>query len=133
MSNAAITQLTKLVTHTVWKVSKYGVFSGPYFLVFELNTGKYGPEKLRIWTLFTQCQLWQTWGVITFFKPKNTNFLRHTTITQSYHKMMIGVYNLTTRKSFILNKREARIAANNAVSVSFQTFWVSCLFLILWL
>ena len=42
-------------------------FSGPYFSVFGLNTerygvilriqpnaGKYGPEKLRIWTLFTQ-------------------------------------------------------------------------------
>ena len=38
-----------------WKVSKYGVFSGPYFPVFGLNTkiysvfipntGKYGPEK----------------------------------------------------------------------------------------
>ena len=27
------------------KVSKYGVFSGPYFPVFELNTEKYGPEK----------------------------------------------------------------------------------------
>ena len=40
---------------TAWKVSKYGVFSGPYFPVFGLNmerygvsglnTGKYGPEK----------------------------------------------------------------------------------------
>ena len=30
---------------TAWKVSKYGVFSGPYFLVFGLNTGKYGQEK----------------------------------------------------------------------------------------
>ena len=27
------------------KVSKYGVFSGPYFPVFSPNTGKYGPEK----------------------------------------------------------------------------------------
>ena len=26
-------------------MSKYGVFVGPYFLVFGLNTGKYGPEK----------------------------------------------------------------------------------------
>ena len=25
--------------------SKYGVFSGPYFPVFGLNTGKYGPEE----------------------------------------------------------------------------------------
>ena len=32
-------------THSVWKVSKYGFFSGPYFPVFELNTRKYGPEK----------------------------------------------------------------------------------------
>ena len=29
----------------MWKVSKYGAFSGPYFPVFGLNTGKYGPEK----------------------------------------------------------------------------------------
>ena len=50
------------------KVSKYEVYSGPYFPLFGLNTeryfvclriqfecgGKYGPENLRIWTLFTQ-------------------------------------------------------------------------------
>ena len=27
-----------------WKVSKYGVISGPHFPIFGLNTGKYGPE-----------------------------------------------------------------------------------------
>ena len=31
-------------TYTAWKVSKYGVVSGPYFPVFGLNTGKYGRE-----------------------------------------------------------------------------------------
>ena len=31
--------------NTAWKVSKYGAFSGPYFPVFGLNTGKYGAEK----------------------------------------------------------------------------------------
>ena len=25
-----------------------------FFSLFGLNTGKYGPEKLRIWTIFTQ-------------------------------------------------------------------------------
>ena len=30
--------------YTTRKVSKYGVISGPYFPVFGLNTGKYGPE-----------------------------------------------------------------------------------------
>ena len=46
---------------TAWKLSKYGVSSGPYFLAFELspysvrmreNTDQ---KKLRIWTIFTQC------------------------------------------------------------------------------
>ena len=32
------------IYHSV-KVSKYEVFSDPYFTVFELNTGQYGPEK----------------------------------------------------------------------------------------
>ena len=26
-------------------MSKYGVFSGPYFPIFSPNTGKFGPEK----------------------------------------------------------------------------------------
>ena len=30
---------------TAWKMSKYGVFSVPYFRVFGLNTEKRGPEK----------------------------------------------------------------------------------------
>ena len=34
-----------VIKGTALKVSKYGVLSGPYFLVFELDTGKYGPEK----------------------------------------------------------------------------------------
>ena len=36
------------VQNTAWKVSKYGVLSGPYFTTFGLfspNAGKYGPEK----------------------------------------------------------------------------------------
>ena len=57
---------------TAWKVSKYGVFSGPYFPAFELNTERYSSlripysvrmrentdqKKLRIRTLFTQWDL----------------------------------------------------------------------------
>ena len=30
---------------TAWKVSKYGVISGPYFPVFSPNAGRCGPEK----------------------------------------------------------------------------------------
>ena len=42
---------------TAWNVSKYGVFSGPYFSVFSPNTNCLNTEqkkKLRIWILFTQ-------------------------------------------------------------------------------
>ena len=33
-----------IILSTIWKVSKYGAISGPYFPVFALNTEKYGPE-----------------------------------------------------------------------------------------
>ena len=63
--------LKNLVT-TAWKVSKFGVFSGPYFPVFGLNTKinsiniRKSPysvwkqentdqKKICIWTLLTQC------------------------------------------------------------------------------
>ena len=49
--------------NTAWKVSKYGVFSGTYFLRkspysvrIQEHTDK---KKLRIWTLFTQCNIWE--------------------------------------------------------------------------
>ena len=38
---------------TVWKVSKYGVFSGPYSARIQENTDK---KKLRIWTLHAVCE-----------------------------------------------------------------------------
>ena len=40
--------MTKILkTNTAWKVSKYGVFSGPHFLVFGLNTEIYGVNLFR--------------------------------------------------------------------------------------
>ena len=36
--------LQVIVPYTAWKVSKYGVISGPYFPVFSPNTEKYWPE-----------------------------------------------------------------------------------------
>ena len=55
------------IPYTAWKVSVFGVFlvrifphldwirrDAPYLSVFIPNTRKCGPEKLQIWTLFTQ-------------------------------------------------------------------------------
>ena len=62
----------KMSINTAWKVSKYGVFSGPYFPTFGLNTpylsafspnsGNTDQKKLRIWTLWI------------FFCPRNKTF-----------------------------------------------------------
>ena len=43
--------------YTAWKVSKYGVFSGPYFSV-RMRENK-DQKKLRICTLFKQCYRYQ--------------------------------------------------------------------------
>ena len=65
--NTAIPMAYAISLHCV-KVSKYGVFSGPYFFVFGLNTeiskSPYSVriqentslKKLCIWTLLTQCR-----------------------------------------------------------------------------
>ena len=39
------TRTSDAIKYTAWKVSKYGDFSSPYFPVFGMNTGKYGPDK----------------------------------------------------------------------------------------
>ena len=49
MHVVTIFESTKIdtVVYTAWKVSKYGVFSGPYFPTFGLNTDRYS-VSLRI-------------------------------------------------------------------------------------
>ena len=56
--------LWKFYSITAWKASKYGVFSGPYFPAFRLNTeiyevneGKCGPEKTPYLDTFAVCEL----------------------------------------------------------------------------
>ena len=65
---------------TVWNVSKYRVFSGPYFPAFGLNTERYyfvslriqsecgiilDQKKLRIWTFFIQWFILNLHGVLS--------------------------------------------------------------------
>ena len=40
MDKGEVQLLETVVIHTAWEVSKYGVFSSPYFPVFSPNTGK---------------------------------------------------------------------------------------------
>ena len=64
----------------VWKVSKYGVFSGPHFPVFGLNTRKHGVFPGHgVFSFFTQ------WTFVRVesasFKSSVNNFLKKYTRT----------------------------------------------------
>ena len=50
--NNTLCRLLVTDTVTAWKMSKYGVFSGPYFFVFSPNTGKYGSGKIPYFHIF---------------------------------------------------------------------------------
>ena len=54
---------------TVRKESKYGNFSGPYFPVSGLNTGKYGPEKTSYLDTFHEVR-WNSFVTVQS-KPSN--------------------------------------------------------------
>ena len=53
---------------TVWNVSKYGFFSGPYSVRMRENTDQ---KKLGIWTLFPQSICWPTIWRLKFFIAKH--------------------------------------------------------------
>ena len=41
-----------LAVHIAWKLSKYGLFTRPYFPICGLNTGKYGLESTPYFDTF---------------------------------------------------------------------------------
>ena len=71
----AYTKLTAIcnVTESIaaWKVSKYGVFSGPYFPVISRNMGKYGLEKTLYLDTFHAVNLLDIWILCKYVIPKN--------------------------------------------------------------
>ena len=58
--NTKMTQKLVLLTFIAWKLSKYGVISGPYFPVFGLNTEIYCVKSVQIrknfWSVFSCIQ-----------------------------------------------------------------------------
>ena len=62
MLSYSILFIKKIIFLPLREKCPYSEFFGPYFFAFRLylsifspNEGQYGPEKLRKWTLFTQC------------------------------------------------------------------------------
>ena len=77
-----------VVRFTAWKVSKYGVFFGPYFPAFSPNTGKYGPENLLIWTRFTQ---WFSLLFSTSLITNNRSTKKYLSVLWLIHQNPLGL------------------------------------------
>ena len=89
LENFAVTTIIFFIA-TAWKVSKYGVFSGPYFSAFGQNTERYSGslrirsecgkirtrKKIRSWTFFMQCAalIIRLFGLIVAL-PQSTKLL----------------------------------------------------------
>ena len=82
--------------HIVWKVSLFGVFLARIFplSIFSPSAGKYGPENLRIRTLFTQCY----WSML---RPM-MQFLQGTTISPQPSELVIFLKNVRVEKSLVV-------------------------------
>ena len=65
-------------------------FSGPYLSVFSPNAGKYGPEKLLIWTRFTQCT----------YKESNIDF---SAFLFGLHQLIFEPTHMLDRTSFCID------------------------------
>ena len=60
---------------TAWKVSKYGIFSGPYFPSFGLNMEKYGPGKTPYLDTFRAVDFIWEGRLFQIFGPKTLKLL----------------------------------------------------------
>ena len=67
------------MTYTAWKVSKYGVFSGPYFPVFGLDTEIYVVNRIQ-----SEC-----WKIRTRKNSSSGHFSRSDTI--HYHLYLFNM------------------------------------------
>ena len=98
---------------TGWKVSKYGVLSDPYFSVFGLNTGKYGPEKTpyldTLWkvdTFSSYCLLFNAWCSLKCHTTFNCSKSTVETLKKAWN--MLKVNNKDTRTTLVTSISEKK-------------------------
>ena len=61
--------LCNTVAATAWNVSKYEVFSGPYFLAFGLNTERYSDKMFSFEALIRVLRIFCFWGAYSQKQP----------------------------------------------------------------
>ena len=90
-------------TSIVWKVSKCGVISGPYFPVFSPNTGKYGPEKSPYLVTFHSVNFYSvrySVNSVRYFGPIIRDLISHklSIICKLIGKLKNGIHKCKPRK-----------------------------------
>ena len=96
-------QIPKKKTSIVWKVSKCGVISGPYFPVFSPNTGKYGPEKTPYLVTFHSVNFYSvrySVNSVRYFGPIIKDLISHklSIICKLIGKLKNGIHKCKPRK-----------------------------------
>ena len=96
-----LNDIVVVTNDTSWKVSKYEVFSDPYFPVFGLNTGKYGPEKAPY--LDTFHAVWRVDFSQTFQTRRRRTIFNYSVIFRTYPKYFnfCGKLNLIYKFRFV--------------------------------
>ena len=114
----------QLILLTAWKVSKYGVFSGPYFPALGLkylsvvspNVGKYGPENT---------QYLDTFQTVTDRSMQETTNLMDRQLTWPHfiescgHEVLLWYYYINEEASQFRNK-VAKIISTEINPVNFH-------------
>ena len=90
---------------TVWKVSKHGVFSGPYFPVCRLNTEIYGVYQ-RIQSVYWKIRTRKTPYLDTFHEVSNTTLRKE---KQECDKYSWGLFKQIRCKLSVLKQTYSKI------------------------
>ena len=127
------------VHHSMWKVSKYGVFSGPYCPnlsgLSDLRITPYSAriresadqKKFRICTHFTQCQKEHTISPWKAYKLEKPGVLRMMTIKHRYFDLEIFVVLSTARSLLRLPWRKWYFFSTYLISKWYQKLFIRTL------
>ena len=79
---------------TAWKVSRYGVFSGPYFTVFGLNTERYCMSIFVLcMSMYKKCSFFWKFGVVYFLETTVMRLaLQNPWWTQTFLQYLSSIY-----------------------------------------
>ena len=113
------------VPYTGWKLSKYGVISGPYFPVFGLNTGKHGPEITPYLDTFHTVLVYAV-SLKNVFTVEIGNC--HSRTSRPWHYLISSqvLYGCTLNTDFLFDNRYWHV-----VALRYKRYLVPCIWSIL--